>query len=254
MICQAHKLPSKKNNSYIRTASTPAYEDSLGYNEINFDDTKENELLFIRAQRDYEIYAKHNFTMDVENNKSVKQTNKTDDVKNNFTQTVGNNSDRTVKANDIKTVTKEEVHTVKENKLQNIKKDYTTIVQQTKREFIEQDVVDEIKEVLHTYIEGDVTDKYLENFFIQVGKEMGVNLEGSLHIDTSSVKAESATTTQIEATEGISLKCGGNTLTIDSSGIHFNTSNFLDNSGSDGVVANMVEREKVLKGIRFENE
>ncbi|WP_420864679.1 bacteriophage T4 gp5 trimerisation domain-containing protein [Halarcobacter anaerophilus] len=47
----------------MRTASTPAYEDSLGYNEINFDDTKENEKLFIRAQLDYELYAKHDFNI-----------------------------------------------------------------------------------------------------------------------------------------------------------------------------------------------
>ncbi|WP_428737060.1 bacteriophage T4 gp5 trimerisation domain-containing protein [Sulfurimonas sp.] len=237
-----HKLPNKKSDSYIRTTSTPAYEDFFGYNEIRFDDTKEDELLFIRAQRDYELYAKEDFNLNITNNKTTTQTNKDDDVKHNYTQSTGNSSNRTIKSNDIKIVEKEEVHTIKENKILTTKKDYTTIVQGTKREFIEQDLVQEIKEILHTYIEGDVTDKYLENFFVQVGKEMGVDLEGSLHIDTSSVKAESATTTEIEATDGISLKCGSNVLTIDPSGIHFNTDNFKDNSGLDGVVADAVEK------------
>jgi type VI secretion system secreted protein VgrG len=247
-----HQLPHKKTDSYIRTTSTPAYEDFLGYNEIRFDDTKEDELLFIRAQRDYELYAKHNFTTDITNNKRVEQTNKDEDIKHNFTQSVGNSTDRTIKANDIKTVEKEEVHTIKENKFLTTEKDYTSIIQENKREFIEQDLVDEIKEILHTYVEGDVTDKYLENFFLQVGQEMGVNLEGSLHIDTSSVKAQSATTTQIEATDGISLKCGGNVLTVNSSGIHFKTPNYKDNSGNNGVVGNKVLPNKDLSSLRFE--
>ncbi|WP_428743762.1 hypothetical protein, partial [Sulfurimonas sp.] len=49
----------------------------------------------------------------------------------------------------------------------------------------------------------------------------------------------------IEATDGISLKCGSNVLTIDPSGIHFNTDNFKDNSGLDGVVADAVEKIKI---------
>uniref|UniRef100_UPI003D0F51F3 type VI secretion system Vgr family protein n=1 Tax=Sulfurimonas sp. TaxID=2022749 RepID=UPI003D0F51F3 len=149
-----HKLPNKKSDSYIRTTSTPAYEDFFGYNEIRFDDTKEDELLFIRAQRDYELYAKEDFNLNITNNKTTTQTNKDDDVKHNYTQSTGNSSNRTIKSNDIKIVEKEEVHTIKENKILTTKKDYTTIVQGTKREFIEQDLVQEIKEILHTYIEG----------------------------------------------------------------------------------------------------
>uniref|UniRef100_UPI003D12C45A hypothetical protein n=2 Tax=Sulfurimonas sp. TaxID=2022749 RepID=UPI003D12C45A len=62
----------------------------------------------------------------------------------------------------------------------------------------------------------------------------------------------SATTTEIEATDGISLKCGSNVLTIDPSGIHFNTDNFKDNSGSDGVVAQAVKME--YEDYIFESE
>ncbi|RXJ65227.1 type VI secretion system tip protein VgrG, partial [Halarcobacter ebronensis] len=39
----------------------------------------------------------------------------------------------------------------------------------------------------------------------------------------------------LEATSGISLRCGGNVATVDSSGIHFNTPNYVKNSGENGV-------------------
>ena len=251
-----YPLPRHKTKSFIRTTSYPAYEDRLGYNEMLFEDKQESELFSLRAQRDYEIYAKNNYSKKVDNNSHKTTTNKDTTIKHNFTQTVGDTNNRTIKANDIKTVQKEEVHTIKENRTQNIKKDFTTIVQGNKNSYIEEDLIDEIKEVLHTYIEGDVTDKYLESFFIQVGDAMGVDITNSLHIDTSSVKQESATTAQIETTDGISLKCGGNILTVDASGIHFNTACYLDNSGNDGVVAGGVKivGGRIMQGVNREQD
>ena len=239
---QPYPLPAHKAKSFIRTASYPAYADHLGYNEILFDDRKESERFALRAQRDHELYAKNDLRADIVNNKITTVHNQHDDVKHDLVATVGNSSERTVKANDIKTVEKEECHTVKENKTQNADKDFTTIVAKNKRSFIEQDLINEIKDVLITYVEGEVTDKYLENLFVQIGNEMGMDIEGSLHIDTSSVKSEVADTALIDATDGISLKCGGNVLTIDSSGIYFNTPNYLDNSGNSGVAGNAVSK------------
>ncbi|WP_345980432.1 type VI secretion system tip protein TssI/VgrG [Sulfurimonas sp. HSL3-2] len=242
---QPYPLPADKAKSFIRTTSYPAYKDHLGYNELLFDDTKESERFAMRAQRNYELYAKNDLKADIHNNKITSVHNEHDDVKHDLFQTIGNNSERTVKANDIKTVEKEEVHTIKENKAQTAQKDFTTIVAKDKRSFIEQELINEIKEVLLTYVEGDVTDKYLQNLFVQVGKDMGVDIEGALHIDTSSVKSEVADTALIDATDGISLKCGGNVLTIDSSGIYFNTPNYLDNSGNGGVAGDAVSKIQI---------
>ena len=183
--------------------------------------------------------------IDVDNNATKTYNNLETEVEHDYTQSVGNTSQRTYKANDIKTVDKEEVHTIKGNKTQTIEKDFTTIVGGDKNTYVEQDMVDEIKNILHTYIEGDVTDRYLENFFIQVGREMGVDISGSLHIDTSSVKYESQTLTEIEATECITLQCGAHALVIDPTGIYFKTDNYTENSGESGVVADAVAKIKI---------
>ncbi|MCP4970667.1 MAG: hypothetical protein GY932_08765, partial [Arcobacter sp.] len=45
----------------------------------------------------------------------------------------------------------------------------------------------------------------------------------------------------LDTTDGISLKCGGNVLTVDNSGIHFKTPNFANNSAHGGVSATEVK-------------
>jgi len=52
-----------------------------------------------------------------------------------------------------------------------------------------------------------------------------------------------------ETTSGVSLKCGGNVLTIDGSGIHFKTPNYTQNSGNSGVCGVEVPKVAINKAI-----
>ena len=60
---------------------------------------------------------------------------------------------------------------------------------------------------------------------------------------------EQASTIEIEATDGISLKCGGNVLTIDSSGISLKGSMVDTNASSDGVTASEVSIPEIEKPL-----
>ncbi len=60
---------------------------------------------------------------------------------------------------------------------------------------------------------------------------------------------EQASTIEIEATDGISLKCGGNVLTIDSSGISLKGSMVDTNASSDGVTAGEVSIPDIEKPL-----
>ena len=60
---------------------------------------------------------------------------------------------------------------------------------------------------------------------------------------------EQASTIEIEATDGISLKCGGNVLTIDSSGISLKGSMVDTNASSDGVSASEVSIPDIEKPL-----
>lgn len=234
----ADTLPNNKTKSFIRTTSYPAYPDKLGFNEIGFEDKRDAEVLNLKAQKDYRLHTQNSSYRHIDNNSKVNIVNDEEiTIKNDHNKTIGNNSNRTIKANDIKTVENEEVHTVQEDKILKVNKDFNTIVKRDKKTYIEKDLVDSIKNVLHTYIEGDVTDKYLENFFIQVGLEMKVDISGSFHLDTTSVKEQASDISEIAASDGISLKCGANVLTINSAGIHFKTAFYNDNSANGGLDA-----------------
>ncbi|PHO16849.1 hypothetical protein CPU12_13500, partial [Malaciobacter molluscorum LMG 25693] len=52
-----------------------------------------------------------------------------------------------------------------------------------------------------------------------------------------------------DGANGISFKCGSNILTVDASGIHFNTSNFVDNSANSGVSAKDVAKVEIPKPL-----
>ena len=47
-----YQLPEEKTKSVVKTCSSP---DGDGFNEIRFEDRKDNEQLFIHAQKDYEL-------------------------------------------------------------------------------------------------------------------------------------------------------------------------------------------------------
>ncbi len=102
-----------------------------------------------------------------------------------------------------------------------------------------------IKETLLEYVEQDVSDKYLENFFIQIGDDLGVDIREGFHLDTKDILYEASQEINLDTTDGISLKCGGNVLTVDNSGIHFKTPNFANNSAHGGVSAKEVPKIKI---------
>lgn len=62
-----HLLPQDKTRSGIRTRSTP---DSAGYNELMFDDAKDREAVFLRAQRNHEVNVLHDEILRVGNDRT----------------------------------------------------------------------------------------------------------------------------------------------------------------------------------------
>jgi len=60
----AHELPAHKAWSYIRTQTTPG---GTGYNEIRFQDEKEQELISMHAEKDLRVQVNHDEQIKVEN-------------------------------------------------------------------------------------------------------------------------------------------------------------------------------------------
>ncbi|QKF81500.1 type VI secretion system Vgr family protein [Halarcobacter ebronensis] len=231
-----YNLPKEKTKSFIKTYSIPQYEDKEGYNEIAFEDKRGDENLSLRAQKDMNTLVLNDEFKHIQNNsKTIIDNDKEETVEANSTLTVNKDYTQNIKENQINTVEKEKITTVKEDYEIFANKDLNTIVKRDKKTYIEENLSLSIRNILLKYIEKDVSDKYLENLFIQVANEMGVDISNSFHLDTTNALFEGINEITLEASSGISLRCGGNVATVDSSGIFFHTSNYVKNSPNNGV-------------------
>ncbi len=172
----------------------------------------------------------------IENNsKTIINNDKEETVEANSILTVNKDYTQNIKENQINTVEKEKLTTVKEDYEIHVLKDLNTIVKNDIKTIVENNVITSIKNILLKYVEKDASDKYLENLFIQVANELGLDIKDSFHLDTTNALYEGSNEITLEANSGISLRCGGNVATVDSSGIFFHTPNYVKNSPNNGV-------------------
>ena len=245
----ALNLPKEKTKSFIKTQTTPQYEDKEGYNELLFEDKQGEELLSLRAQHDYALNVLHDSHTHIENNeKTVIDNDKELTVANNSVETVGNDKKVNVLGNSINIVEKEMLTTIKEDQEIHILKDANTIVNQNQKTIIEKDLIERIKGFSTKYTEKDAKEKFLQNLYTQVSQTMGIDVTGAYHLNASSIK-EKAKTIELEASDGISLKCGGNVLTVDASGIHLKAATVDTNSGNGGISSAAVTVPKIEKPL-----
>eukprot|EP01028_Stygiella_incarcerata_P014102 TRINITY_DN9070_c0_g1_i5.p1 TRINITY_DN9070_c0_g1~~TRINITY_DN9070_c0_g1_i5.p1 ORF type:complete len:288 (+),score=-68.55 TRINITY_DN9070_c0_g1_i5:409-1272(+) len=190
----------------------------------------------------------------IENNsKTIIDNDKEETVEANSILTVNKDYTQNIKENQINTVEKEKLTTVKEDYEIHVLKDLNTIVKNDIKTIVENNVITSIKNILLKYVEKDASDKYLENLFIQVANELGLDIKDSFHLDTTNALYEGSNEITLEAKTGISLRCGGNVATIDSSGIFFHTPNYVKNSTDNGVDGNIVGKEGDVINIRINN-
>ncbi len=84
--------------------------------------------------------------------------------------------------------------------------------------------------------------------FQQIGKDYRLDVQKSYHLKSTSIKQQS-NTIEIIASNGISLKCGGNALTVDGSGIHLHAGLVDTTSGNSGVNAQNVIKPEIPKPL-----
>jgi type VI secretion system secreted protein VgrG len=248
-----YNLPKDKTKSFIKTYTTPQYEDKQGYNELLFEDKAGDERLALRAQKDYELHTLHDANIHIEHDKkTIIDNNEDHTVAKNYTQTVGEDATTQIAGNDIKVVEKEQITTINEDRQTHLNKNDITITKENKQEIVEKDLIQRIKGYVTTYREKDVKEKYLESLYTDVTKELGIRVHAAFHLQANSIKENASGTIELESPNGISLKCGRNVLTVDGSGIHFKTPNFDDNSTGSGVVAKEVDKMLLKYDQKFQ--
>ena len=232
-----YNLPSNKTQSFIKTQTIPQYTDKEGYNELLFEDRQGEEELKLRAQKDYNLDVLHDAHSHIKNDKKTEIGNDAEvTVANNFRVTVGNDSKLLVRGNSITTIEKEQLVSIKENQQNTYEQDYTSIIGQNQTTIIEQDLIEEIKGFTSLYVEKDTKKKVLQNLYRKIAKDLGIEASGAYNLNADTIKYK-AKTIELEAGSGVSLKCGGNVLTVDGAGIHLKAPVVDTASGNGGVVA-----------------
>ena len=106
-----YTLPDEKTKSTIKTNTTPT--GSQGFNELRFEDKKDQEQIFIRGERNLDIWLKNDMfeTVGRDSHVSVKndrlvtvEKNLQETVKGNLTETVEGNAEITIKGNEARKV------------------------------------------------------------------------------------------------------------------------------------------------------
>ena len=118
---------------------------------------------------------------------------------------------------------------------------------------VENNVVTTIKNLLTKYVEKDISNKYLESLFIQIGKDMGIDISKNFQVESNHILYEANQEIVLEAQSGLSVRVGSNVLTVDNSGIYFKTANYTENSSDAGVEAKEAEILKSLFNLAFED-
>ena len=249
-----HNLPSSKTKSFIRTYSIPQYEDKQGFNELLFEDKRGNEELNLKAQRDMNTLVQNDKTTTVLNNeKIIVKNDKEETIEGNSNLTINKDYTQIINQNQINTVLKEKLTTVKEDYEINVEKDLNTIVMNDVMTIVENNVVTTIKNLLTEYVEKDISNKYLENLFVQIGKDMGIDISKNFQVESNHILYEANQEIVLEAQNGLSVRVGSNVLTLDNSGIYFKTANYTENSSDAGVMANEVLHEGDINNARITN-
>lgn len=236
-----YNLPKEKTQSFIKTQTTPQYEDKEGYNELLFEDKQGQEQLNLRAQRDYNLNVLNDSHTHIQNNeKTIIDADKELTVANDYTQTVGNDKRVNITGNQITTVEKEMLTTVKEDCRTNILKDSNTIINKTQTNIIEKDLSLKVEDKVSIYVEKDQKEKMLKSLFQKIEQSLGIETTNSYHLNAGTIRYE-AQTVELVADDGVSLKVGGNVLTVDKSGIHLKAPVVDTASSNAGVVAPKIE-------------
>ncbi|WP_324172521.1 type VI secretion system tip protein TssI/VgrG [Sulfurimonas sp.] len=242
-------LPKEKTKSFIKTQTTPQYEDKEGYNELLFEDKQGEELLSLRAQNDYELNVLNNSNTHIANNKKTIIDNDLElSVQNDSTQTIGNDKKVNILGNEIKTIEKEQILTIKEDQEIHILKDSNSIVNNNSFNVVQKDLTQRVKGFSTSFVEKDTQQKHLGSKYQQVGENLAIEVKKAYSLKAKTIK-QAAKTIELDSAKGISLKVGGNVLTVDSSGIHFKTSNYDDNSANAGVTSKTVSIEDLKKPL-----
>ncbi len=201
-----YTLPDEKTKSYIKTNSSP---DGEGFNELRFEDKKDKEQIFIHAERNMDVRVK-NDSMEL--------------IYGNRHQIIGWEDKKGEKGGDQKEEIKKDRHIkVHNNHVEQIGGNMQLLVgggdgDGNQEIVIKRDKKELIEGGKHLHVKGDHLEAIDASLNTNVGGDVVLDVTGSYAQIAGKDHWMSGKNILIEGT-AICLKSGGNSITIDSSGV-----------------------------------
>jgi type VI secretion system secreted protein VgrG len=200
------KLPDYKTRMVLKSKT----HKGEGFNELRFEDEKDQEEIWLHAQKYFNAH-----------------------VLNNETWHVGGNRHRSVADNESESIGGSKDIDVHGRHREHVKLSHNLTVDAARRAYIAGN--DSLK------VGGDRTESYGGQWTCVVGADALVQTKGNVEIKSGgSTYIKAGSTLVIEAGAGITLKVGGNFVTIDPSGVSIQGTMVLINSGGSALSGTQV--------------
>ncbi|EHK68161.1 bacteriophage T4 gp5 trimerisation domain-containing protein [Achromobacter arsenitoxydans] len=187
-----YELPRHKTRMTIKTQT----HKGEGYNEIRFEDEKDQEEIHVHAQKDQNIHVNHDETTFVGHDRSEQvEHDETIAIGHDRKETVGNDEQVTIGQDRRHDIGQDDFLTVGRNHTIHTGKDRTEEVGNHRR------------------------DKTVANHWVSVGGHQEHTVEGHAELQAGQAIRHCTKVYEIEAAHNLSLKGPGGTIRIDDSGI-----------------------------------
>jgi type VI secretion system secreted protein VgrG len=232
-----YPLPAQQTISTIKSNSSPK---GPGFNELRFDDKKGNEQVFVRAQKAYDLRVLGTAKETIYGNREVRVGwEKGDESGGSLNQLVRLDENTRTKGGRFELVEKKLNMTVKADVVEDFQANQTTLVKETYTLNSAKGIV-ETKDLL-SLKSGAVKMQGTQSLDIKTAslkiagdnsfdaKGATVNIQGA-----QTVNIKGGMQVNIEGGMGVSLKCGGNAVVLDPSGVAIQGTMVRINMGAAG--------------------
>ncbi|WP_322006108.1 type VI secretion system Vgr family protein [Paraburkholderia tropica] len=187
-----YELPRHKTRMTIRSQT----HKGEGYNELRFEDEKDQEEIFVHAQKDYNIHVNHDETTFVGNDRRENvEHDESIDVGHDRTESVGNDEQVSIGHNRTHSIGQDAILSIERNQTINIGKDR-----------IEQ-------------VGNHRKDQTTANHIIDVGGHVEASVEGHHKLSAGQSIERQTQHYELKASQNVVIRGPGGTITIDAGGV-----------------------------------
>ncbi|WP_447988961.1 type VI secretion system Vgr family protein [Achromobacter spanius] len=192
-----YELPRHKTRMTIKSQT----HKGEGYNELRFEDERDQEEIYIHAQKDQNIHVNHNETTFVGNDRA-------EQVEHDETITIGHDRRETVGNDEQVNIGQDRRHAIGQNDFLTIDRNHTIATGRDRTEDVG----------------NNRRDKTAANHWIETGGHVEHKVQGHFQVHAGERIEGKTVTLELQAAQSVVIKGPGGTITIDGSGITLDAS------------------------------